>query len=65
MEVHTSYHSPVTQMANVVLPSLLWFEQDGSTYNLEGKKVRVRRAVPLPEGLIPENEVFTQLAARL
>ena len=63
--VHTSYHSPMTQMANVVLPSLLWFEQDGSTYNLEGKKVRVRRAVPLPEGLIPENEVFTQLAARL
>jgi len=25
----------------------------------------VRKAVPLPEGLIPENEVFTQLAARL
>jgi formate dehydrogenase major subunit len=63
--VHTSYHGPITEKAHVVLPSLLWYEQEGSTYNLEGKKVPVRRAVPLPEGLIPENEVFTQLAARL
>jgi formate dehydrogenase major subunit len=63
--VHTSYHGPITQKAHVVLPSLLWYEQEGSTYNLEGKKVPVRKAIPLPEGLIPENEVFTQLAARL
>ena len=63
--VHTSYHGPVTATADVVLPSLLWYEQEGSLYNLEGKKVAVRKAVPLPEGLIPENEVFTQLAARL
>jgi predicted molibdopterin-dependent oxidoreductase YjgC len=63
--VHTSYHGPITEKAHVVLPSLLWYEQEGSTYNLEGKKVPVRRAVPLPEGLIPENEIFTQLAARL
>jgi formate dehydrogenase major subunit len=63
--VHTSYRGPITEKAHVVLPSLLWYEQEGSTHNLEGKKVPVRKAVPLPEGLIPENEVFTQLAARL
>ena len=63
--VHTSYHGPITKTADVVLPSLLWYEQEGSTYNLEGKKVPVRKAVPLPEKLIPESEVFTQLAARL
>jgi predicted molibdopterin-dependent oxidoreductase YjgC len=63
--VHTSYHGPITKTADVVLPSLLWYEQEGSLYNLEGKKVAVRKAVPLPEGLIPENEVLTQLAARL
>ena len=63
--VHTSYHGPVTQTADVVLPCLLWYEQEGSLYNLEGKRVAVRKAVPLPEGLIPENEVLTQLAARL
>ncbi len=56
---------PITETADVVLPSLLWYEQEGSLYNLEGKKVAVRKAVPLPEGLIPENEVLTQLAARL
>jgi predicted molibdopterin-dependent oxidoreductase YjgC len=63
--VHTSYHGPITETADVVLPSLLWYEQEGSLYNLEGKKVAVRKAAPLPEGLIPENEVLTQLAARL
>ena len=63
--VHASYHGPITQAADVVLPSLLWYEQEGSTYNLEGKKVPVRKAVPLPDGMIPESEVFAQLAARL
>jgi NADH dehydrogenase/NADH:ubiquinone oxidoreductase subunit G len=63
--VHTSYHGSITETADAVLPSLLWYEQEGSLYNLEGKKVAVRKAVPLPEGLIPENEVLTQLAARL
>jgi len=63
--VHTSYHGPITETADVILPSLLWSEQEGSIYNLEGKKAAVRKAVPLPEGLIPENEVLTQLAARL
>lgn len=63
--VHTSYLGPITEKADVVLPSLLWYEQDGSLYNMEGKKVAVRKAVPLMEGIVPENEVFTQLAARL
>lgn len=65
LAVHASYHGPLTEMADVVLPALLWYEHEGSLYNLEGKKVAVRKAVPLPEGMIPENEVLTQLAARL
>jgi anaerobic selenocysteine-containing dehydrogenase len=65
LAVHASFHSPITEMADVVLPALLWYEHEGSLYNLEGKKVAVRKAVPLPEGLIPENEVLTQLAARM
>ncbi|HMK64746.1 MAG TPA: 2Fe-2S iron-sulfur cluster-binding protein [Thermodesulfobacteriota bacterium] len=65
LAVHASYQSPLTEMADVVLPSLLWYEHEGSLYNLEGKKVAVRKAVPLAEGIIPENEVLTQLAARV
>jgi formate dehydrogenase major subunit len=65
LAVHASYHSPLTEVADVVLPALLWYEQEGSLYNLEGKKVAVRKAVPFPEGIIPENEVLTQLAVRL
>ena len=65
LAVHASYQSPITEVADVVFPALLWYEHEGSLYNLEGKKVAVRKAVPLPEGLIPENEVLTQLAARM
>jgi len=63
--VHASTAGPLTEAADVVLPGLLWSESEGSLYNLEGKKVPVRKAVPIPEGLIPENEVLTELAARL
>jgi NADH dehydrogenase/NADH:ubiquinone oxidoreductase subunit G len=63
--VQASYHGPVVQAADVVLPALIWVEQEGSLYNLEGKKVAVRRAVPIPEGMVPESEVFMQLAALL
>jgi len=65
LAVHASYHSPITEVADIVFPALLWYEHEGSLYNLEGKKVAVRKAVSLPEGLIPENEVLTQLAARM
>jgi formate dehydrogenase major subunit len=65
LAVHASFQSSLTEMADLVLPSLLWYENEGSLYNLEGKKVAVRKAVPLPEGIIPENEVLTQLAARV
>ena len=46
--VQASYHGPVVQAADVVLPALIWAEQEGSLYNLEGKKAAVRRAVPIP-----------------
>ncbi len=65
LAVHATYHSPITEVADIVFPALLWYEHEGSLYNLEGKKVAVRKAVPLPEGVIPENEVLTQLAARM
>ena len=63
--VHATTAGPLTEVADVVLPGLLLSESEGSLYNLEGKKVPVRKAVPIPEGLIPENEVLTELAARL
>jgi formate dehydrogenase major subunit len=63
--VHGSYRGPTTETADIILPSLLWYEQEGSIYNLEGKKAAVKYAVSPPAGLVPENEVLTQLAARL
>jgi predicted molibdopterin-dependent oxidoreductase YjgC len=65
LAVHASFHSPITEMADMVFPALLWYEHEGSLYNLEGKKVAIRKAVLLPEEMIPENEVLTQLAARV
>jgi formate dehydrogenase major subunit len=65
LAVHATYHSPITEVADVVFPALVWYEHEGSLYNLEGKKVAVRQGAPLLQGIIPENEVLTQLAARM
>ncbi len=51
--VHASYREPITEMADVVLPALVWYEHEGSLYNVEGKKVPVRKAVPYPRGIDP------------
>jgi formate dehydrogenase major subunit len=63
--VHACYHGLLTAMADVVLPAPLWYEQEGTFSNLEGRQVSVAGAVPLPEGFVPEREVLTQLGSRM
>jgi formate dehydrogenase major subunit len=63
--VHACYHGSLTAVADVVLPAPLWYEQEGTFSNLEGVEVSVTQAVPLPEGLVPEREVLTQLGSRM
>jgi assimilatory nitrate reductase catalytic subunit len=57
--------SETAQLADVVLPSAQWAEEDGTMTNLEGRVIRRRRAFDPPAGVWTDLEVLTALAARL
>ena len=52
-------------MADVVLPSAQWAEEDGTMTNLEGRVIRRRRAVAAPIGVASDIGVIVGLAERL
>jgi assimilatory nitrate reductase catalytic subunit len=57
--------SETAQMADVVLPSAQWAEEDGTMTNLEGRVIRRRRAQAPPEGVRTDAEFLVALSARL
>lgn len=63
--VHAAYKSAATDVADVVLPAPLWYEQEGSFTALDGRKAAVKPAVAAPEGILAETEVLARLAGRL
>ena len=60
--VQASYHSPLVDQADVVLPSPIWAEQTGHVTNLEGKVFPVNAALTMPEMVKAEAEVLHRLA---
>lgn len=63
--VQASYLSPLTAMANVVLPVEMWAEQEGHYANLEGRLQQTHKAVQAPEGVWANEAVLAALAERL
>ncbi len=57
--------SETAALADVVLPTAQWAEEEGTMTNLEGRVIRRRRAVPLPEGVRTDLRFLTDLAGRL
>jgi assimilatory nitrate reductase catalytic subunit len=57
--------SETAELADVVLPSAQWAEEDGTTTNLEGRVILRRAALPPPEGVRTDLAVLHELAARL
>lgn len=60
--------SETAAMADVVLPSLQWAEEEGTMTNLEGRVLRRRRAVPAPDaadGPRDELRIWHELAELL
>jgi len=57
--------SETAQLADVVLPSAQWAEEDGTMTNLEGRVIRRRRAVAPPEGVRTDIQILCALAAAL
>jgi len=63
--VQSSYASPLTERADVVLPAPIWAEQSGHLTNLEGKTRRVNAAIKAPAGVPAPSAVLQSLAAQL
>lgn len=57
--------SETANLADVVLPSAQWAEEDGTTTNLEGRVILRRRALDPPEGVRTDIDVLCALASRL
>jgi formate dehydrogenase major subunit len=65
LAVQASYSSPLTAMADVVLPVEMWAEQDGHFLNLDGRLQSSHKALTAPEGVHSNVEVLADLARRL
>jgi len=63
--VQSSYIEPWAEVADVILPTVLWAEKEGSVTNLEGRMLRVARALEPPAGVKDEAEVLKALAEKL
>jgi assimilatory nitrate reductase catalytic subunit len=57
--------SETAAIADVVLPSAQWAEEDGTTTNLEGRVIRRRKCVTPPPGVRTDIETIVALAAKL
>jgi assimilatory nitrate reductase catalytic subunit len=57
--------SETAQLADIVLPSAQWAEEEGTMTNLEGRVLHRRRAVAPVEGCRTDLEILTAIAARL
>ena len=57
--------SETAALADVVLPSAQWAEEDGTMTNLEGRVIRRRRAVEPPPGVRTDLEMLCALAGLL
>ena len=53
------------RLADVVLPTAQWAEEEGTMTNLEGRVIRRRRALPPPAGVLDDLQLLTALATRL
>ena len=57
--------SETAALADVVLPTAQWAEEDGTTTNLEGRVLLRRKAIDPPPGVRTDLQILSALAARL
>jgi assimilatory nitrate reductase catalytic subunit len=57
--------SETARLADVVLPSAQWAEEEGTMTNLEGRVILRRRATEIPDGVRSDLEIVRGIADRL
>jgi NADH dehydrogenase/NADH:ubiquinone oxidoreductase subunit G len=60
--VLSSYVSPLTASADVVLPVKNWLEQDGHFLNMEGNLLTANAALEAPDGVLSTVDALEKLA---
>jgi NADH dehydrogenase/NADH:ubiquinone oxidoreductase subunit G len=60
--VQASYRSPLTDCADVVLPSPIWAERKGKYVSLDGKVGNSHKVLEPPSGIKDDVEVIAKLA---
>ncbi len=65
LAVSDFFLSETAELADVVLPSAMWAEEEGTMTNLEGRVIRRRRALDPPVGVHDDLRLLADLAARL
>ncbi|WP_373324592.1 formate dehydrogenase subunit alpha [Reticulibacter mediterranei] len=59
------FMSETAELADVVLPTTVWCEDEGTTTNLEGRVIKINRAVDPPGEAMPDWEILRELARRM
>ena len=65
LAVSDIFLSETALLADVVLPTAQWAEEEGTLTNLEGRVILRRRALPPPDGVRTDLEMLAELAERL
>jgi predicted molibdopterin-dependent oxidoreductase YjgC len=63
--VQASYQSPVTAIADLVLPSPIWAERGGTYVNMDGHILKSKQILQTGEGLLQDKEILVKLAREL
>lgn len=63
--VQASYHSPVTAMADVVLPSPIWAEREGKYVTMDGRVLKLKRVLQPKDGLPQDQAVLKVISRKL
>ncbi|MBE9501630.1 MAG: molybdopterin-dependent oxidoreductase [Chloroflexi bacterium] len=63
--VQASYHSPVTAIADVVLPSPIWAEREGKYTSMDGRLLELKRVLQAKDGLLQDQEILIELSKKL
>ncbi|HUV27669.1 MAG TPA: molybdopterin-dependent oxidoreductase [Anaerolineales bacterium] len=61
----SSYASPLTETADVVLPVGNWLEQSGHYLNVDGHLMESKAALILPEGIVSNYDAISKLAEQM
>lgn len=65
LAVSDIFLSETAALADVVLPTAQWAEEEGTMTNLEGRVIRRRQVLPPPAGVLDDLTVLALLADRL